>query len=136
MLRYFALLFLGLCSIKCVLAINCHATNLTALRAGNVEELTHELEDCNVYMTNMLRAQGYGNRKVPTNIQLRCYTVVVDTDRSDVVVKGCIPTGGCGLMKEAFKFMVQRYQGAVANSIQGVECKECDSSGCNSANSV
>jgi hypothetical protein len=102
-----------------------------------MEELTHELEDCNVYMTNMLRAQGYGNRKVPTNMDLRCYTVVVGTGKShNIVIKGCIPPGGCGLMKETFKFMAQRYQGAPANSIQGVECKECGSSGCNSANSL
>jgi hypothetical protein len=135
MSRYLALLFLGLCSIKCALAINCHATNITALLAGNIQQSRHDLVDCNVYMTNMMGAQGSGNKNVSTNLDFRCYTVVVDTDTSDVVVKGCI-LGGCGFMKEALKYMVRSFQGSRSNSIQGVECKLCNSSGCNSANSI
>ncbi|KAJ3623734.1 hypothetical protein MTP99_017401 [Tenebrio molitor] len=133
MSRYFALLFLGLCSIKCAFAINCHASDITALRAGNIQQLRHELKDCNVYMSNFLDA-GFGKRTLSEDF--RCYTVVVDTDRSDIVLKGCIPTGGCGVMKDAFKDMVQSSQGSDSFSIQGVKCKECDRSGCNSANSL
>jgi hypothetical protein len=99
MSQYFALLFLGLCSIKCgknigtgrnvmfvtfslaALAINCHATNITALLAGNIQQSRHDLVDCNVYMTNMMGAQGSGNKNVSTNLDFRCYTVVVDTGR-------------------------------------------------------
>jgi hypothetical protein len=59
------------------LTINCHATNITALLEGN----RHDLVDCNVYMTNMMGGQGYGNKNVSTNLDFRCYTVAVDTGR-------------------------------------------------------
>jgi hypothetical protein len=82
-----------------------------------------------------MRAQGYCNKTLSTNLDFRCYTVVVDIDTSHVVVKGCTLTGGCDLIKESIKFSV-RYHGKSAYSIKGIECKECGSSGCNSANSL
>jgi hypothetical protein len=63
------------------LTINCHATNVTALLEGIIQQSRHDLVDCNVYMTNMMGRQGYGNKNVSTNLDFRCYTVVVDTGR-------------------------------------------------------
>ncbi|KAJ3623141.1 hypothetical protein MTP99_019390 [Tenebrio molitor] len=128
MLKYCAVIVLALCYVQFALGLKCYVTDGQNISERDYSGLTPHPEDCEVYIKDMMEAQGHGGRRIRPNIVFRCFTVTINTDFAKMWVKGCIPAGKCPALQEDVKL---RLEATLKAPINSVTCNECTNDKCN-----
>lgn len=55
----------------------------------------------------------------------------LDEPAGGIKIVGCLPAGGCNVMKNAFMSTIKHKGGVSASKIHGAECTECGTDDCN-----
>ncbi|XP_063917318.1 uncharacterized protein LOC135133019 [Zophobas morio] len=126
--NYIVITLFVIISLYNVFALECYTTDLRTLRNKNPQSGKHQLQNCQEYMKDVLRMRGITNPMLPPNINFHCFSLTVDRGANDVVVKGCMPLYGCGLMKNIVTLMMK--SGSYGRTHK-VQCNECTGIGCN-----
>ncbi|CAH1376020.1 unnamed protein product [Tenebrio molitor] len=117
---------LFLCLFRNVHSLICYTTDFEKVLEGNVTRLSNKLQDCAGYNDKVRQIDP--ELQIPTDFTLHsihCYTFEVGRD---VVIKGCVRSGGCDVIMDVLKNTVQKIQTFDAGK---VECTECNHDKCN-----
>ncbi|XP_008197024.1 uncharacterized protein LOC103314041 isoform X2 [Tribolium castaneum] len=121
-------LLITVLSIPFVNSLYCFISDFENIYSQDLSQLKHTLGSCHDYnnITKNLKLQ------IPAESVINCYTVEITRD---VVIKGCVQSGGCTFLVDFLKKLV--HQNANFDSLPPsgkVECVECGTSGCNNVN--
>jgi hypothetical protein len=119
-MRHLVVVLLCLVCIENAVGLRCYATDIKAMQSGH---LVTNVEECSSNIRNVMEMNSLPNR-VSGIPNYRCYKVVATEGDMTSAVKGCIPEGGCGILKSLFNELLKSTR---------TECYECMDDKCNSA---
>ncbi|XP_044253037.1 uncharacterized protein LOC123004008 [Tribolium madens] len=108
---------------KNVLSLTCLSSNSTSPKAA-ILGLTPNIElDCKTYINQVRKIQNLKPLENLPESDLRCFSLFVQRDFGEVVVKGCAPKSSCDMLKPNYA-KLSRFP---------VKCVECEGKNCNKA---
>ncbi|XP_044272431.1 uncharacterized protein LOC123016232 isoform X1 [Tribolium madens] len=113
-----------------VYSLHCYISDFENFYSGDLSELKHTLRNCNIY--NNITKHVKHELEIPEKSVINCYTVEITRD---VIIKGCVQSGGCTFLVDILKNTVQENNNFDLISPSGkIECVECGTNSCNNVN--